>query len=519
MIVLIILILNTALSIFLSLLASMPHILSFQLNEYMFLRYKGYVKDVGLFRAFFPIKKFRFPAKSIRNILILGVVFATLLTFYILLFYFVKNGILIFFISFLAYPIAIVGVVLGVILTSPLSSLMRKRLIYIAKRQLSKSDVKIIAVTGSYGKSSVKEFLHRILSTKYLTGKTRGNHNTDVGIAIELGLQVTKNMKYFIAEMGAYTNGDIRKLCEMYKPEIGVIAGIGNQHAALFGSQQNIIQTKFEMVEGVKGKCYVNVDWESSEEVVREYRKKINDGSGETDKRIITYGALESADVTFTNLGFEDGFSKFGLHIKHVDKGLSLRTKLIGEHNLINLIPAILIAEELEVEEDKIKIAVESLEQILGKLSLHKSSFGFNILNDSYNSNLNGFLAALETLKTVNTNTKAKLYASSLGIFELGNEKTSSYIQIVNRLKQLNITLLTTDPLFKELENDIDESKNRGNEDNLSNKDAFRNVALFKSEAEILNYIKGSLKRKDTLLLEGRHSPTFTTQLGIIKAY
>ncbi len=481
---------------------SFTHILQFQLNEYLFLRYRGYLNDVGFKKAIFP-SKIQFPAKSIRNLLILGIVFLTLISYYALLLLNIRNETMLVPLFALGYFVAKLGVVLGVIITTPLATIMRNRLIYIAKRQLKESEVKIIAVTGSYGKSSVKEFLHRILSTKYLTGKTRGNHNTEVGIAIELGLQVRKNMKYFVAEMGAYTNGDIKKLCEMYRPELGVVTGIGNQHISLFGSQQNIITTKFEMIEGVSGNCYVNVDWDGSEEVIREYRKRLNDGTGH-EKRIITYGTKEFADVTFKDLGFNDGFSKFGIHIKHNNIGITLRTKLIGAHNLINLIPAVLVAKELEVEDEKILNAVENIEPILGKLSMHTSEFGFKVLNDSYNSNLKGFIAALNTLKEMSSE-KAKLYVSSLGIFELGTERISSYIQIINVLKRLNILLLTTDSLFKELDKEF-------SEDNEV-------VKLFKSEADILKYIKKKITRKDTLLLEGRHSPNFTAALGIRKAY
>ena len=274
-------------------LSTFPHILQLQLCEYLLYRYRALVEDKGIAKALL-FTKFRFPAKSIRNLMILGLTYLLTVSFFLLAFTYLESAVAICIALFLSYPVSKVFVLLGALITSPLSSLYRARYLFIANRQLKSSGVKIIAITGSYGKSSVKEYLHRILSAKYLTGKTRGNRNTEVGIAIEIGLQITRDMDYFIAEMGAYRRHDIEKLCKLYKPSIGIITGVGNQHVSLFGSRQELIKTKLELVDGVKhGSVYASLEWDGAVNAFSQYHKKI-----------VTYGF---GDSTFFTSIFSSG--------------------------------------------------------------------------------------------------------------------------------------------------------------------------------------------------------------------
>src|SRR5690606_16616683 len=141
--------------------------------------------------------RFALPAKNPRNLLIFGfnILFLSLYA-YLSIFSFEAYW------SLLLFPIIVrLASILVALLTSPLAWLFRYRYIYLAQRQLNASKVKIIGITGSYGKSSVKEYLHQILSTQFITGKTRGNRNTEVGIAMEIALQVKPYTQYFVAEM------------------------------------------------------------------------------------------------------------------------------------------------------------------------------------------------------------------------------------------------------------------------------------------------------------------------------
>lgn len=117
---------------------------------------------------------------------------------------------------------------------------------------LKKKGLKTIAITGSYGKTSTKEYLYQILKTKYRVLRTPGNFNILFGIAKVVDLELDENYDYFICEMGAYKRGEIAELCWMVEPDYGILTGINEQHLERFGNIENTIKAKFELVEFVK---------------------------------------------------------------------------------------------------------------------------------------------------------------------------------------------------------------------------------------------------------------------------
>jgi UDP-N-acetylmuramyl pentapeptide synthase len=124
-------------------------------------------------------------------------------------------------------------------------------------------------ITGSYGKTSTKEFLYAILSEKYKVVKTEGNNNTNIGVAYTVLNKVSDDYDYFICEMGAYKIGEIAEICGIVKPEIGILTGINEQHIDLFGSiekglsrlrriylRKSKIQTKYSW-QTLYRKCFI----------------------------------------------------------------------------------------------------------------------------------------------------------------------------------------------------------------------------------------------------------------------
>ncbi len=461
---------------------SFPHILHLQICEYLLYRYFSFIGEKGFFKGF-VLPSFSFPAKSIRNILMLGIVWVGMVSYFYLLLTIISPIYLQVLLGFVAVFVMKLLPMLGAILTSPLSALYRYRYMYIAQRQLKSSNVKIIAITGSYGKSSVKEYLHRILSARYATGKSRGNRNTEVGLAMEIGLQVGSSMEYFIAEMGAYRKGDIAKLCRRFKPTIGVITGVGNQHLSLFGSRKNILNTKFEMVEGSSERVYISTDWDGASSVISEYKSP----------KIVAYGVSDGADIRITNV--KQSLNGLDFSIKVGNEVESYSTMLLGRHNVTNLVPAILIAREVGMSYADVQQVVKMITPVLGKLSLHEGVNGLRVLNDSYNSNVDGFIAAIDTLDSIATGNKI---ISTHGVFELGSEKEASYLKILGHLKGKDIELYTTDRAF--------------------NVEGYDFVHTFDNETTMFEKIQLN-GNGSTLLIEGRHSKSFTDSLGISKVY
>lgn len=120
--------------------------------------------------------------------------------------------------------------------------------------KLKADGLRIIGITGSYGKTSTKEFLYQILKQKYRVLRTPESYNTVFGIAKVVDLELDNNYDFFICEMGAYKRGEITELCEMVDPDYGILTGINEQHLERFGSLENIIKAKNELVDYVSKK-------------------------------------------------------------------------------------------------------------------------------------------------------------------------------------------------------------------------------------------------------------------------
>jgi len=120
---------------------------------------------------------------------------------------------------------------------------------------LSKNNLKVIGITGSYGKTSTKEFLYQILRQKYKVLKTPGSYNTLFGIYKVINHELDARYDFFICEMGAYKIGEIKELCDCVLPDFAILTGINEQHLERFGKIENTIKAKFEIVETLKDKA------------------------------------------------------------------------------------------------------------------------------------------------------------------------------------------------------------------------------------------------------------------------
>ena len=135
-----------------------------------------------------------------------------------------------------------------------------KKFIKKAKAKLANSNIKVIAITGSYGKTSTKFILNSLLSEKYRVLTTPRSHNTPIGIALAVNSAELENYDIFIAEMGARHLGDIAELCEICPPDISLITGICGQHLETFGTFQNIVKAKGEILSYTKDRAVIADD-------------------------------------------------------------------------------------------------------------------------------------------------------------------------------------------------------------------------------------------------------------------
>lgn len=205
----------------------------------------------------------------------------------------------------LLLPIAIS---LLVIFLQPLTVIWRSFIILAAKIKRSQlKNLKVIGITGSYGKSTTKEILAHILSANYQVVKTPKNQNSEIGIAKTILKTLKKDTQYFICEMGAYNKGGIKFLCDIAKPQMGILCGINEQHLATFGSLANTVSTKFELVRYLKkgDKAILNFTNELIKTEVKKQKTSaqligVGDGEGDYSYSI---KSLTKSSVEFSFFG------------------------------------------------------------------------------------------------------------------------------------------------------------------------------------------------------------------------
>lgn len=299
-------------------------------------------------------------------------------------------------------------------MTAPIEKMINRRYYKDAQRRLAAMpDLKIIGITGSYGKTSTKHFLYRILSEEYDTLMTPGSYNTTMGVIRTIREYLKPYNEVFIVEMGAKQRGDVREICELVKPTIGIITAVGPQHLETFKTIENVCAAKFELADAVstqpQGLMILNDDFEPIAQrkvdgcrCIR-YKSDVSEESATAQIAEVEYGANGSS----FSLVVPGGTHRF-------------HTRLLGGCNISDLAAAILAAMAMNVPESKIKAAVASIEPVEHRLSVKRSAGGLTIIDDAYNSNPVGSRMALEVLGQFSS---GKRIVITPGMIELGAEQ------------------------------------------------------------------------------------------------
>lgn len=294
-------------------------------------------------------------------------------------------------------------------LTRPIEQFINTGYIRKAKKILADCpDLKIIGITGSYGKTSTKFILARILSEKYNVLATPQSFNTTMGVVRTIRESLRPQHQIFICEMGAKKTGDIKEICDIVHPDYAVITSVGPQHLGTFKTIENVFSTKFELYDAVKqkgGKVYANL----ASEVISQNAE---------GREILGYGAEGSGcyaeDVTYSREG-----SSFTIVCG--DTKIPVTTKLLGKHNVINILGAAYIAiNSFGLSADEIRFAVAHLEPTEHRLELKNYIRGSIMIDDAYNANPEGCIEALNVLSNFD---KMKKVVITPGLVELGEKE------------------------------------------------------------------------------------------------
>lgn len=278
-------------------------------------------------------------------------------------------------------------VLLANIFNKPIEKSISNYYINDAKNKLATmNDIKVIGITGSYGKTSMKYILSELLSIRYNTLITPGNFNTTLGVVRTIREYLTPVHQIFLCEMGAKNKGDIKEICDLVHPQYGIITSIGPQHLESFKTLDTIINTKFELVDSLEGKGIAFLNYDNTYIKEKEHNKKV-----------ISY-AVDDKDATI--IVKEMTLSEKGATFIIQDKeGIEeeFQTSLIGKHNVLNIVGAISVAYTLGIPLASMKARVKRLKPVAHRLELRRYE-NMTIIDDAYNSNPMGAKMALDTL-------------------------------------------------------------------------------------------------------------------------
>ena len=319
------------------------------------------------------------------------------------------------------------------IINKPIETAINNWYINDAKRILGECPtLHKVGITGSYGKTSMKFYLDELLNSQYNTLKTPESYNTPMGVTITIRRDLKPTHEYFICEMGARRVHEIKELCDIAEPHDGIITSVGPQHLETFGSIENVLNTKFELADCVKkkgGKIYLNGDNEL-------IRKKAPEYEG-----AILYGLQEGNDYRATDISVSSRGTEFTVT---APGGESHRfsTKLLGEHNVQNVLGAIAYAHGTGIPLEKLTLPVKRIQAVPHRLQLLDKGNGLTFIDDAYNSNPSGCRAALAVLELFDacrilvTPGMVELGAKQEELnFEFGQEaaKSCDYIVLVGK--------------------------------------------------------------------------------------
>jgi UDP-N-acetylmuramoyl-tripeptide--D-alanyl-D-alanine ligase len=305
---------------------------------------------------------------------------------------------------------------------APSEARVQRRYWHEAHDKLKRLDPVVIAITGSYGKTSVKHILGHVLETAAPTLITPGSVNTAMGIARVIRERLAAHHRYLVVEMGAYGIGSIARLCALTPPKIGIISAIGKAHYERFKSLDAVARAKFELAEAVRdnnGTAIIAAD--TLEFAVPRQFVEAHRGM------VVTVGAETEADLAIRALHQDqDGIAA---DILWRGREYRLQAPLFGEHQGRNIALAFAAACSLGLVPEDVVATLRSTPQIAHRLEVKRQGDGAIVIDDAYNSNPVGFASALGLLDVLRSPGGRRILVTP-GMVELGSEHDAEHARI-----------------------------------------------------------------------------------------
>ncbi|WP_128854953.1 UDP-N-acetylmuramoyl-tripeptide--D-alanyl-D-alanine ligase [Bacillus sp. CDB3] len=336
--------------------------------------------------------------------------------------------------------------------------------------------VKVIGITGSNGKTTVKDIIGGILSTTYSVHKTKGNLNSQIGLPLTI-LEMKRDTEFLILEMGMSEKGQIRNLSQIAQPDVSIITMIGQSHLETLGSREEIARAKLEIIDGLKDEGLLLYNGDET------LLSRNNNVLGLECK---SFGEKDTNDLFPINVQLDE----YGVHFKLNDSKIQYDVPLHGKHNILNTIVGIAVGQFYNVSPEEIKEALRQINITHMRFQFSIAKTGFTIINDAWNASPSSMKAAIETLEKLNVYQKKIIVIGDM--LELGKEAETYHREIGKMLNQENISHVFT---YGKLAEIVAEEAMKTY--------ATGQVQSYNNKAKLAEEVLKIITKKDVVLLKG----------------
>ena len=343
-------------------------------------------------------------------------------------------------------------------------------------------NLKVVAVTGSNGKTSTKDLIAACLAVKYNVVKTEANFNNEIGLPKTL-LNIKPDTEIAVVEMGMRGLGQIRALCELARPDVAVVTNVGETHMELLGSMENIARAKGEIVEGLTAQQFAVLN--NDDAFVRQMANK-------TAAQAVTYGCGDGADVRAENVVLNADGSEFDCFCARTGEREHIVLPLLGEHNVYNALAAIGVAVTFNVPLAQVKAALKDV-KLTGKRQEFVQIGAVTVINDAYNASPASMASALKTLHAVKSAKGGRAVAVLADMLELGALSQSAHAEVGEMAAAEGVDVLIT---YGEEAVYIGKAAQNGGVKTF----------ICRDRAEAAKILSGVVRNNDIILLKGSHS-------------
>jgi UDP-N-acetylmuramoyl-tripeptide--D-alanyl-D-alanine ligase len=344
--------------------------------------------------------------------------------------------------------------------------------------------IKIAAVTGSSGKTTVKDMTAAVLSEKFEVHKTKGNFNNLIGMPLSV-LDADFSHDWAVFEMGMNRPGEIGRLTEIANPDISCLINIGVAHLGGFNNVHQIAEAKAEMFEQTSADSLLIINYDDA--LIRNLSQKFK-------QQKLSFGFSDGADVRAVNLQCRDNELSFTVLYGREDQDVIIDS--IGRHNALNALAAISIALTAGISMTDIAKGLRKFKATAWRMQLLNSVNGFNLINDVYNANPDSVVAAIKTIAELKVNKQAFLILGDM--LELGKTSSKLHFEVGKKIVEYGIDYVFS---YGELAADFVEGNIAAGGDKKKSKSYMSKLEIIEDLKKLFK--KGKLKKGDWILVKG----------------